>query len=418
MARTYADAVRSALARRTVKSAARSLSDQLMKDLKFDALVGHPANPPVPTTGPAWRSTGEKLVPHGKALEDAKRREAVVKAVTDSLSNIKDAPRRALSGVSTTVDDLKGIAGGAVDDLKGVAGRLAATARQLYNAARRKTVPPPASLKAPSVAPAALAVPEHGYPSFPEPAPLDAHALASSEPTAPAPTKIPDSLAFPSGAKLVQVPDPDAGRAIDQAAVRRGAIVSAIEQRINSVSAKVRPAYDKLVAALKSPRNMAVVGGVALAGGGAALAYKLMSDYIERKRKEKRMRQRKTAAAALPTFPVAPSSTAPSTFVLPRPIPEYRGGRGGRAGLIVALLGALAAAGRGVMAYRKPQSAYDKLVAALKSPLAKRVGIGLGATALGAGVGVGAASLRDKLRTGGASNSTDDARKKRETPEA
>ena len=407
MARTYADAVRSALARRTVKSAARSLSDQLTEDLKFDRLVGHPANPPVPTTGPAWRSTGEKLVPHGKALEDAKRREAVVKAVTDSLSNIKDAPRRALSGVSTTVDDLSDIWGG-----------ITSWGRNLYNAARRKTVPPPARLKAPEVAPAALAVPEHGYPSFPEPAPLDAHALASSEPTAPAPTKIPDSLAFPSGAKLVQVPDPDAGRAIDPAAVRRGAIASAVEQRINSVSAKVRPAYDKLVAALKSPRNMAVAGGVALAGGGAALAYKLMSDYIERKRKEKRMRQRKTAAAALPTFPVAPSSTAPSTFVLPRPIPEYRGGRGGRAGLIVALLGALAAAGRGVMAYRKPQSAYDKLVAALKSPLAKRVGIGLAATALGAGVGAGAASLSDKLRTGGASNSTDDARKKRETPEA
>lgn len=126
------------------------------------------------------------------------------------------------------------------------------------------------------------------------------------------------------------------------------------------------------------------------------------------------MRQRKTAAAALPTFPVAPSSTVPSTFVLPRPIPEYKGGRGGRAGLIVALLGALAAAGRGVMAYRRPQSAYEKLVAALKSPLAKRVGIGLGATALG----VGAASLRDKLRTGDAANSTDDARKKREAPEA
>lgn len=408
MARTYADAVRSALARRTVKSAARSLADQLTEDLQFDKIVGHQANPPASATGPAWRSIGdstsERLVPHGKALEDAKRREAVVKAVTDSLSNIKDAPRRALSGVSTTVDDLKDIWGG-----------ITSWGRNLYNAARRKTVPPPARLKAPAVAPAALTVPAHGYTSFPEPSPLDAHAPASSEPTAPAAL----TPAFPSGSELVRgIPDPDAGRAIDPAAVRRGALVSAVEQRLNSVSAKVRPAYEKLVAALKSPRNMAVAGGVALAGGGAALAYKLMSDYIERKRKEKRMRQRKTAAAALPTFPVAPSSTTPSTFVLPRPIPEYRGGRGGRAGLIVALLGALAAAGRGVMAYRKPQSAYDKLVAALKSPLAKRVGIGLGAAALGAGVGVGAASLRDKLRTGGAANSTDDARKKREAPEA
>ena len=349
MARTYADAVRSALARRTVKSAARSLSDQLTEDLKFDRLAGHPANPPVPTTGPAWRSTGEKLVPHGKALEDAKRREAVVKAVTDSLSNIKDAPRRALSGVSTTVDDLKDIWGG-----------ITSRGRNLYNAARRKTVPPPAR----------------------------------------------------------GIADPDAGRAIDPASVRRGALVSAVEQRLNSVSEKVKPTYEKLVAALKSPRNMAVAGGVALAGGGAALAYKLMSDYIERKRKEKRMRQRKTAAAALPTFPVAPSSTAPSTFVLPRPLPEYKGGRGGRAGLIVALLGALAAAGRGVMAYRRPQSAYDKLVAALKSPLAKRIGVGLGATALGAGVGVGAASLRDKLRTGGANSPDGDARGKKENPEA
>ena len=402
MARTYADAVRSALARRTVKSAARSLSNQLTEDLQFDRLVGHPANPPVPTTGPAWRSTGEKLVPHGKALEDAKRREAVVKAVTDSLSNIKDAPRRALSGVSTTVDDLKDVWGG-----------VTSWGRKLYNAARRKTVQPPARLKAPGVAPAALDVPTHAYPSFPEPAPLDAHALASSEPAAPAPA----TLAFP-GAGLVLRTDPDAGRAIDPAAVRRGALVSAVEQRLNSVSAKVRPAYDKLVAALKSPRGMAVAGGVALAGGGAALAYKLMSDYIERKRKEERMRQRKTAAAALPTFPITSSSTAPSTFVLPRPLPEYKGGRGGRAGLIVALLGALAAAGRGVMAYRRPQSAYDKLVAALKSPLAKRVGIGLGYTALGAGVGVGAASLRDKLRTGGANSPDGDARGKKENPEA
>lgn len=407
MARTYADAVRSALARRTVKSAARSLSDQLTEDLKFDRLVGHPANPPVPTTGPAWRSTGEKLVPHGKTLEDAKRREAVVKAVTDSLSNIKDAPRRALSGVSTTVDDLKDVWGG-----------VTSWGRKLYNAARRKTVQPPARLKAPGVAPAALDVPTHVYPSFPEPVSLDAHALASSAPTIPAPLGLSAALTPPSGADLVRAPDPDVGRAIDPAAVRRGALVSAVEQRLNSVSEKVKPTYEKLVAALKSPRGMAVAGGVALAGGGAALAYKLMSDYIERKRKEKRMRQRKTAAAALPTFPIAPSSTAPSTFVLPRPLPEYKGGRGGRAGLIVALLGALAAAGRGVMAYRRPQSAYDKLVAALKSPMAKRIGVGLGATALGAGVGVGAASLRDKLRTGGANSPDGDARGKKENPEA
>ena len=405
MARTYADAVRSALARRTVKSAARSLSDQLTEDLQFDRLVGHPVN------GPAWRSAGdstsERLVPHGKALADAKRREAVVKAVTDSLSNIKDAPRRALSGVSTTVDDLKDIWGG-----------ITSWGRNLYNAARRKTVPQPARLKAPAVEPATLTVPEHGYPSFHEPAPLDANALASSAPTIPAPLGLSTALTPPSGADLVRAPDPDAGRAIDPASVRRGALVSAVEQRLNAVSEKVRPAYDKLVAALKSPRGMAVAGGVALAGGGAALAYKIMSDYIERKRKEKHMRQRKTAAAALPTFPVTPSGTAPSTFVLPRPLPEYKGGRGGRAGLIVALLGALAAAGRGVMAYRRPQSAYDKLVAALKSPLAKRVGIGLGATALGAGVGVGAASLRDKLRTGGANSPDGDARGKKENPEA
>ena len=95
--------------------------------------------------------------------------------------------------------------------------------------------------------------------------------------------------------------------------------------------------------------------------------------------------------------------------------------RGGRAGAIAALLATLATGGAlagGLAASKKPPSAYDKLVAALKSPMAKRVGIGLGATALGAGVGVGAASLRDKLRNGGANSPDGDARGKKDSTEA
>lgn len=176
------------------------------------------------------------------------------------------------------------------------------------------------------------------------------------------------------------------------AAVRRGAIAS-------------------LASSLFTPRNLAIAGGGALALGGAALAYKLISDHIARKREEERRRREQKQAFAPPTG-AAPGIPRDVRYFgrLPESVMRSirsNSRRGGRVGAIAALLATLATGGAvagGLAAARKPPSAYDRLVAALKSTTAKRIGIGLGGAALGAGAvgaGIAAPKILDKLRNGG-----------------
>lgn len=269
MARTYADAVRLALARRTVKSAQTDelaeidrifglgdygpMGKETLKEQAYDAITH--------LQSPEDRALWRKLDLPGQLRR--------IKENRDWLDAAKAKARKLTADDRISLEYArKGLAMNALKN----------SPREKVTSLKPKMPAPPAVSHMP-IPPTATST------GVQPPPPIVTPSAGALPQTAKKPDAVPPYHPNVGGLLAATMEDPDAGRPVDTAAVARGNLMYTLRNKI------------------LTRRNLGIAGGLALAGGLSALAYRYISDYLARKREEeerRRMAQTKRAFAPPP----------------------------------------------------------------------------------------------------------------------
>ena len=269
MARTYADAVRSALARRTVKSAQTAELDEV------DRIFG------LGDYGPLGKATLKEqaydAITHLQSPEDrALWRKLDLPGQLKRLKENKDWLDAAKAKARKMTAD---------DRISLEYARRGLAMNALENSPREKVTPlTPKMPSPPAVSHMPIPTPAPSV-SVPPPPPIVAPGTGALPQTAKKPDAVKPYHFSLGGLLAATAKDPDEGRPVDTASVARGKLMYTLRNKI------------------LTRRNLGIAVGLALAGGLSSIAYRYISDYLARRREEeerRRMAQTKRAFAPPP----------------------------------------------------------------------------------------------------------------------